>query len=172
MTRKIALTALAAPGFPPRRSTTRSTRRRTSFHGHNRAQRPGLPVSDARRRGRARYSRQDSPGHCPGPRIPPRRPQRPRPATSPGPAAPARPPPRPAVPRRTRPGSQHRPSPRTRDGERQLPAPGRLVNGIIPAAGSTPPSGPGMVPGHAGDPGTAPPVLAPHDDLHIGHDRR
>jgi hypothetical protein len=80
-------------------------------------------------------------------------------------------PPRPALPRRTRPGSHHRLSPRTRDGERQLPASGRLVNGIIPAAGITPPSGPGMVPGHADDPGTVPSVLAPHDDLHIGDDR-
>jgi hypothetical protein len=33
------------------------------------------------------------------------------------------------------------------------------------------PSGPGMVPGHADDPGTVPSVLVAHDDLHIGHDR-
>jgi len=37
--------------------------------------------------------------------------------------------------------------------------------------GITPPSGPGMVPGHADDPGAGPSVLAPRDDLHIGHDR-
>jgi hypothetical protein len=45
MTREIALTALAALGFPPRRSTTRSTRRLASSHDGTRARRPGLPVT-------------------------------------------------------------------------------------------------------------------------------
>jgi hypothetical protein len=54
-------------------------RRRASFRGGNaghramdfdRAQRQGLPVSDARWRGRASSSRQASPGHCPGARDP------------------------------------------------------------------------------------------------------
>jgi hypothetical protein len=53
-----------------------------------------------------------------------------------------------------------------------MPAFGRLVCGIMPATGITSPSGPGMMPDHAGDPGTVCSVLAPHDHLHISHDRR
>ena len=77
---------------------------------------------------------------------------------------------RPAVLRRTRPGSPHRHSPGIWDGQRQLPAAGRLVRGIMPAAGDHSALGPGMTPGHAGDTGTVPSVLAPHDHLHIGDD--
>jgi hypothetical protein len=162
MTRVIALTALAVLGLSgaPFHEPFHA-RRRASFHGRNRAQRPGLPVSDARRPGRARSSGKASPGHCPGPGSTPRRPQRPRRATSPGrPHRHARRPgrARPAVPRRTRPGSPHRLSPRNWDGERQMPACGHLISGIMPATGDHIAPGPGMMPDHAGDPGTVPSI--------------
>jgi hypothetical protein len=51
-----------------------------------------------------------------------------------------------------------------------MPAFGRLVSGIMPATEITSPSRPGMMPDHAGDPGTVCSVLAPHDHLHISHD--
>ena len=64
----------------------------------------------------------------------------------------------------TRPGSQYRHSPGIWDGERQMPMLARNVV-IIRRPGTTSPSGPGMRPGHAGDPGTMPSVLALHDHL-------
>jgi hypothetical protein len=51
-----------------------------------------------------------------------------------------------------------------------MPAFGRLVSGIMPATEITSPSRPGMMPDHAGDPGTVRSVLAPHDHPHISHD--
>jgi hypothetical protein len=77
----------------------------------------------------------------------------------------------PAVPgpesRRTRPAEQHRLSPGTWDGERQMPASGRLVGGIMPAAGDHAALRASMMPDHAGDPGMVPSGLEPHDHLPV-----
>ena len=140
-------------------------RRRASSHGGNarhrstdvtersgRDSRSAIPLT---RPGKVLH--EASPGTARVRGIPPRWPLRPgrrhHPARRPGRG-------RPAVLRRTRPGSPHRHSPGIWDGQRQMPAAGRLVRGIMPAAGDQTAVRARHDDRPCRDPGTASPVPA------------